>query len=153
MKETQQPLDRAFNVAVNQIANRLFPTGFDVGAEAPDSLLGIVAHVKATGRMLVWNGASSRTIFADPETNYAFRAWHDWCHWRGNLPFTLEGERQAAAMQMDHVRTLFGDGPIARRFCRLIEAEVIGQAECYARTGGYPLDQRAFTVSYLTETA
>ena len=39
------------------------------------------------------------TIFADPEINVMFRAWHDYVHLKYNLPFNLEGELEAAFIQ------------------------------------------------------
>jgi len=144
-----EPLDQAFNVAVRAMAARLCPRGYDVGPEAPDTFEALVRHVNATGRVLVWNGASEGTIFADPETNYAFRAWHDCSHIIGGFDFTLTGEIKTAALQRQHLRTIYGDGPAAARFGRLVDCEVIGQAEHYLATGSFPTDQRAFAQAYL----
>ncbi len=142
------PLDRAFNVAVLHMASRLFPTGFDVAAEAPSTLEELTSHVRKTGRMLVWNGASENTIFADPEVNYAFRAWHDWQHLMYQFPFTLEGERAAAEAQIAQLSRLY-DGAALARFARLVLCEVVGQAEYKERTGDFPTDQVAFARDWL----
>lgn len=142
------PLDAGFNVAVQTIARRLFPTGYDVAEEAPATLEQLNAHIAATGRMLVWSGASERTIFDDAETNYAFRAWHDWCHWKGQLPFNEEGERAAYAMQLDHLRTVYGERP---EWEAILHAEVVGQFDYAAEHGHFPEDQRAFVASYLQQ--
>ena len=145
----QAPLDRAFNVAVNHIASVLFPTGFDVADTAPSSLSELQQHVAATGRMLVWDGASDATIFGDDETNFAFRAWHDWCHLFGGFTFDLAGETLAMQMQQRHIRTLYGNGAQTDRWCKLLEAEIVGQARYHAATGAFPADQVAFTRQYL----
>jgi hypothetical protein len=138
------------NVAVMQIASQLFPTGFDVSDNAPDTFDKLKAHVAKTGRMLVWNGASDKTIFADEEVNFAFRAWHDWCHLAGEFPFTPEGEKDAACMQLQHIRALFGRTKEADYMCRLVWTEVVGQVEYHLHhNGAFPSDQAAFTKHYL----
>lgn len=140
------PFDRGFNAAVLHIASRLFPTGYDVADKAPGSFDALKAHVARTGRMLVWSGASDDTIFADREVNWAFRAWHDWCHLSGGFDFTLAGETEAAKMQIEHVRALYGRRP---DWERIIWAEVVGQATYFRDQGKFPAEQRAFTESYV----
>jgi len=140
-----KPFDTGLNVAVLQIASQLFPTGYDVGPEAPDTLQKLTAHISATGRMLVWNGESDATIFGDPEVNWAFRAWHDWAHWAGQFPFDLAGETKAAELQVFHLVKLYGATDRVVGWASLILAEVIGQAFAFDRTGEFPKDQRAFT--------
>lgn len=144
----QQPFNLAFNVAVNHIAGKLFPCGFDVGPDAPATLDDLNRQF-ASGRHKVDNRHSENTVFACPETNWAFRAWHDWCHWKGQYPFTLDGEAAVARMQIEHVRMLYGGGPMLEAFSALIRAEVIGQASYYAATGKFPEDQRAFVRDFL----
>ena len=145
---SDQPFNLAFNVAVNHIAGKLFPCGFDVGPDAPATLEALNAQF-ATGRHKVDNRRSDNTIFACPETNWHFRAWHDWCHWKGQHAFTLEGESAVARMQIEHVRGLYGDGPTLDAFSQLILAEVVGQAAYYAASGEFPADQRAFVRAFL----
>ncbi len=144
-----QPFNRRFNAAVVRIAGELFPTGYDVGANAPDSLESLTAHINAKKRMIVWNGASETSIFADSEINYAFRAWHDWCHWKGQFPFNEAGEREVFNMQSDHIRLFFGDTPESREFIKLLHIEVIAQGDHFRATGEFPHDQMAFTRNYL----
>lgn len=139
------PLDTGLNVAIKQVADRIFPTGFDVASEAPETFEALVQHVETTGRMLVWSGGSDETIYACPETNYAFRAWHDWCHLTGNHAFTPEGERAACAMQQAHLLALYGDNPTTRRWCAILDAEINGQVAFNQATGGeFPVDQYSF---------
>lgn len=153
MTLVRQPIDRGFNVAVQHIASRLFPTGFDVSmveSEVPSRLATLTAHIRQTGRMLVWGGASELTCFACPETNAAFRAWHDWCHWKLQAPFTEDGERECAAMQQAHLATLYGI-EASRRWRLMIHIEVNAQlAYAQVHDGEFPVDQWAFMATWLT---
>ena len=142
-------LDIHFNAAVLTICNRVLPSGYDVSAAAPETYEELIAHLDAGERMVVYSGGSERTIYGDPEVNFAFRAWHDWCHWRGRHDFSHMGERAACAMQADHVVTLYGDSPQTRRWRRILQAEIIGQREFFDRHGEFPEDQRAFVAAYL----
>jgi hypothetical protein len=144
-------LDIQFNAAILTICSRVLPGGFDVSDEAPETYEELIAHLDAGGRMLVYSGGSERTIYGDPEVNFAFRAWHDWCHWRGRYDFSHEGERAACAMQGDHLIARYGDSPQTRRWQCILHAEIIGQREYFDRHGAFPEDQRAFVAAYLAE--
>lgn len=146
-------MDREVNAGVVAIARRLLPCGFDLAADAPDSLEKLNAHVARTGRIQVWNGASDQTIFGDAEINYAFRAWHDWSHWRGQHAFTPRGEAAVARMQVTHIRALYGRGRVARKLARMVRAEVIGQIRHHLRHGAFPEDQASFAATYLLAPA
>lgn len=148
-----KPFSNAFNAAVVTMANRLFPTGFDV-SETLDvtSLDGLRAAIKANGgRMVVWAGASEDTIYADAEVNYAYRAWHDWCHLTRGFQFTLHGEQAAARLQMDHVRSLYGNGPDQRYWQWLLHCEAVEQTKYFLKNGDFVQDQRDFTTAKLAE--
>lgn len=145
----QEPLNRKFNVAVLHIASKLYPKGFDVGPKAPGTLHELNDQVMSTGRMLVWDGASDKTIFADPEVNYAFRAWHDFHHYRSQLGFDLAGEAAVAELQKRDIFKVYGATAEAREFARLIDAEVVAQTAFADHTGSFPADQRAFVVEFL----
>lgn len=86
--------------------------------------------------LIVWSGASDRTIYGDPAVNWAFRAWHDSLHLKLNAPFTLEGEKRVA---LEQARLVDSDA-----IARIILAEVVGQAEYFAKQGEFPVDQVAF---------
>jgi hypothetical protein len=145
-----QPLNPAFNCAVVGMANRLFPCGYDVSDVAPSTFAELCDHIKRTGRICVWNGASDRTIFGsgNAEINYAFRAWHDWSHWRYSLDFTRDGEYAVAHRQMDHMIALYGIDA-AQPFCHLIACEVIGQFDYREAYGDFPADQMEFARGWL----
>lgn len=151
-------LDRGFNVAVHTIANRLFPTGFDVSDNAPETLTDLKAHVRRTGRIVVARKGSDRTIFGDPETNFAFRAWHDHCHLRdANGRFNLSapghefdqvGEFETFQEQWKDLTKQYGS-PKAR-WIDILHAEIMGQFAYHEIHGEFPHDQRAFVEAYLT---
>jgi hypothetical protein len=143
-----EPVNDQLNVAVTTLAARLFPAGYDVGETAPSSLAELNDHIERTGRMLVWNGASDHTIFGGSgEMNWAFRAWHDWAHWRYQLPFNEAGERAAAFVQVAHLVRLYGDDDDVVDMAALVLTEVMGQAQHKNRAGEFPPDQRAFTLA------
>ena len=146
-----QPLDTGLNAAIMHISTKLFPSGFDVSPDAPTTFDELKAHLDAGKRMVVFSGGSGATIYADPEVNWCFRAWHDWCHWRGNYPLSLAGERATCGMQARHLLTLYGNGPSVRRWIRIIHAEIIGQANFYKEHAHFPVDQYAFVARHLGE--
>ena len=155
-----EPLFRPFNVIVNSIAANLYPTGFDVSENAPASWYRLYHHVQTTGRMEVSNVNSEKTIFADAETNYAFRAWHDHCHLRdaegvflgwGTYPgrFDWAGEVWVYQQMVQDVVKMY-------RYCSphidsLIEAEVLGQFLHKEVWGAFVEDQREFTIAYMKD--
>ena len=145
-----QPFSTSFNVAVNHIAARLWPKGFDVCNVAPSSLESLKNTVRENGRLTVWGGGSERTIFGDAETNYAFRAWHDWHHIDGDLPFTFEGEAEVCQRQLADLARLYGNDTMTQAgWAALLVIEVIGQRAYEDRHGAFPDDQRAFAVECL----
>ena len=146
-------LDIQLNAAVLAVAHRLFPCGFLVAEIAPQSYEELVARLDAGLPMLVYSGGSERTIYGCPEVNYSFRAWHDWCHWRGRHNFSFEGETAVCCMQGAHLVALYGECPRTRWWKRILHAEVIGQREYFNRHGVFPDDQRAFVESYLAHTS
>jgi len=118
-------MDRALNCAVLHIASRIFPTGFDIAMDAPASFEDLVSHLSRTGRMVVWSGGPKSLVFEDREVQYAFRAWHNVCHWRGNLRFTTTGELGTLAMHRRHLIAIYDDTEQLRRWCAMIEPEIV----------------------------
>ena len=143
------PLDIHLNVAVMHMADVVCPAGFDVSDTAPSTFPELMAFIETHRRITVFSGGSEKTIYADREVNYCFRAWHDWCHWRGRFDFSLEGETAVWQMQCDHFRSLFGDSAMTRRWQKILYVEVVEQWLFHERHGYFPDDQMAFTRSYL----
>lgn len=154
------PLFPRWNVAVMHLANRTNPRGWDVKSgtgyrldagndvEAPATLEAQKAWVRRHGRVCVDGRHSLMTIYGDPEVNYAFRAWHEATHIRLNAPFTRAGEARVCAAQQADVAKLYGRRE-AFMFAHILHCEVLEQAEELERTGRFPADQRAFTLSRL----
>ena len=122
---------------LNQAILSLAPA-FDARDHAPASF----SELRQCERMVVWAGASERTIYRDPRVNWAFRAWHDAAHLAIDAPFTLAGERAACEYQIAELLRAFPCAPASA--VHLIRREVIGQAEHFAATGQFPADQIAF---------
>ena len=161
-----EPLSRPFNVIINAIAAKLYPTGFDVSENAPGNWFDLFDRVYNTGRMTVSNVNSEKTIFADAEHNYAFRAWHDHCHLRnrdsiflgsghtrplsnGAYPGTFDwaGEVWVYQQMVQDVVKVYGE--CSPDISKILEAEVIGQFLHKEVWGDFPNDQMAFTRDYL----
>jgi hypothetical protein len=145
------PLDRGLNTAILHIASRLFPCGYDVADNPPEGCDALTRHLNAGGRMIVWAGGSDATIYGDREVNYAFRAWHDFCHWRGEFDYSLRGEAATWSLQRDQVLALFGDNTRTRWWLGLLRAEIVGQGEYFSRYQRFPNDQRAFVTAYIAD--
>jgi len=144
-----RPLDVGLNAAILEITSRLFPDGFDVCETAPSTYQELKNHLDAGKRLVVYSGGSNGTIYADPEVNYAFRAWHDYTHWKGSFDFSVEGETAVCQEQCRQLVERYGDS--ARRWCGILRAEVIGQRLFYQRHKKYVSDQRAFIEEYIRD--
>jgi hypothetical protein len=144
-----RPLDPTFNDAVIDIAKRLFPSGFDVSRRAPGTYEELKILLDAGQRLVVYDGGSEHTIYGDPATNYAFRAWHDWTHWAGRHDLTFEGEMAVCASQQQHLLILYGPTVQTRRWCDLVHAEIVGQATYHRYHKRFPDNQGAFVEAFL----
>ena len=143
-------LDPMLNVAVLHMAALKFPRGYDVRPNAPDTLERLCAWLDSGKRMAVYDGGSDYTIFGDPQVNYAFRAWHDWQHWKYRLPFTPAGAAKACLLQINDLWVEYGPSRRMERWARIIDAEVNGQLQyAAAHANQFPNDQSAFVRAYL----
>lgn len=138
-----------FERAVNAMASELLPEGFDSSDSAPETFEALQAHYDATGRILVWNGASDKTIFATPESNLAFRAWHDFTHLKHTQDFTLTGEAKTCDCQIAAMSETIGRW--AWILAPILQAEIVGQALYEAKHGKFPVNQKAFCIAYLQD--
>lgn len=112
---------------------------FEARDVAPDTFANLKSS-QTGGRLVVWSGESSNTIYGDASSNWAFRAWHDFLHLKLNAPFTLEGEIHVAKAQASQCGTLAAS---------IIMAEVQGQVEYFNKYGKFPVNQIEFIENYL----
>lgn len=144
-------LSKTFNDVTCLLTDILLPSGFDI---TPDdnrcsTLHKITDYYNATGRVLVWSGASDKSIFGDPRVNHAFRAWHDYVHITRQLPFTQAGEHDVMLAQQRHVKAL-RLRPQAEQAClALLECEIDDQIQALIDTGAFIDDQVQFTINQL----
>lgn len=141
-----RPMSPAFNAAVWTCANACLPRGWAVDDRQHRTLADLTEELTLTGRLTVWREASGQTVFADEETNYAFRAWHDYRHVMGGYEMTPAGERATAEAQVRDLVKLYGTGPDVIHMAQMLLTEVVGQLEHEIITGSFPEDQRAFAV-------
>lgn len=143
------PLDSRMNAAILSVAASLFPDGFDVSEDAPGTYPALKEHLDAGKRLVVYDGGCEGTIYVDPTVNHAFRAWHDFSHWKGGHDFSVEGECAVFEMQRQHLLYAYGDQ--AERWIAILNAEVIGQRLFYERYKRFVDDQRGFIDAYLRD--
>lgn len=110
---------------------------YEVSDQAPSTYEELLKQSIAS--IVVWSGASDLTVFGDPSVNHAFRAWHDSLHIHMQAPFNLQGETLVAKEQA-RILSTYGD-----TYGDIIMIEVVGQAQYLQETGGFPVDQEAFT--------
>ena len=149
MKPAYRILDIGFNVAVAHLADKT-ARSFRVADIAPHTYEEVIHQIETHGIIVVWSGASEHTIFGDPEINYAFRAWHDWCHWRGGRDFSPAGEIAASRMQCAHLRrSLRRYAPHAGAGVKSSKLRSSARYVTESSTENSRVDQYAFVVDYL----
>lgn len=88
----QKPLIAAFDPTVLALARQRLPRGWKACGGSPNSLEDVIKVFERTGDMIVTNSVPKTAVFGDFATLVAFRAWHDWLHWKYVGEFTLPGE-------------------------------------------------------------
>ncbi len=133
-----KPLNPEFNAAV---LNRAKSIKICLTADGTlcDSLEKITRIYRLHGYILVWTGASDKTIFGCRITNYKFRAWHDLIHIKLQAPFTPEGEYQVMLEQINELPA----------FKEILECEIMGQVQYEQENGFFPEDQIEFARAYM----
>lgn len=146
-----RPLSRSLENQIAALCNRSAPYRVEpipVASGAPDSLTTLLDQTHAIGpwrddqgmlvgtRIPVWSGASNRTIWSSPESNWTFRAWHDSHHILLGAEFDRAGELRVAR----HACALIHGKPERA----ILWAELQGQQDYFARYSAYPENQRAF---------
>jgi hypothetical protein len=144
-----QSLDPALNAAIVYMASRFLPNGFTASPKAPSTYEELKALLDNGKQIVVFSGGSGKTIYGDKRVNYAFRAWHDYCHWNGKVPLTMDGEVAAFELQCRQLYDTFGFNGQTLRWRNILHAEVVGQAQYYERHKRFPINQRMFVEHYL----
>jgi hypothetical protein len=75
------------------MASRFLPKGFKTARKAPSTYEEIKTLLDNGKPIVVDSGGSNHTIYADKHINYAFRAWHDYCYWKGRVAPRAPGRR------------------------------------------------------------
>jgi hypothetical protein len=146
-----QSIDPDLDMAIMTITAKLLPAGYEVSHEAPQSYEALRVRLDAGRRMRVWNGGSGWTIYGNAAINFAFRAWHDLCHYIGCHDFTLKGEIDTCELQCRQLADHFRGMARVPEWQATIRAEVIGQALYFHRNKRFPDDQRGFVLAYLAD--
>ena len=134
-----KPVSESLNRQILKLAPR-----FTVSNEAPNSYSGLIRGAMK-GIFLVYDGASSNTIYVDPHVNHAFRAWHDSLHLEHDLTFSLADELQMAELHRNAIEGSFEKA--------LIYADVAEQVRFWYTNRKYVDNQRAFVLTKLEEAA
>ncbi len=93
--------------------------------------------------LVIWSGASDKTIFGCPKVNHAFRALHDALHLETRMNFSVESEIELGRIQASKYSSqLIQD---------LIYCEVSLQAMHYRDTGNFVSNQVEFTHNFFSK--
>ena len=153
LDSTLQPLDGTLNDAVLTVTRQLVPIFYVDDATAPSTYRQLCRHMDAGHVLVVADEGSDHTIFGDPSVNHAFRAWHDYTHWRYGYDFSVQGEMHNCNAQIEHLLHFYGPTEDVFRWAEFLVAEVIGQLLYYKKYGEYIADQRAFVQAYIEDAA
>jgi hypothetical protein len=119
------------------------PLAYSVSKLAPENLRGLKAA--STSRMVIFGEFSDRTIFGDPRSNHAQRAWHDKYHLALEAETDMLGEWRVAMAQAKDAARLMGDTVADWMF-----ADIFGQTLHMWKYSLFPLDQVGFVYHFIT---
>lgn len=102
-----------------------------------------------TGKILVWIGASDKTIFGENPSgingNWAFRCFHEMTHISRGIGFNFAGESMVCSIQCSMIPV---DWVLERE---LIQIEIIGQNQYFNIHKCFLKDQRKFAIDYMID--
>lgn len=127
-------MTRDFNRLILSQASKLRYTVKDTAPSTERDLF-------APSGLVIWSGASERTIWGDAIVNHAFRAIHDTLHLQTGMGFSIDEEIELGRIQANQYTGLLAD---------IVYLEVAGQAKYFKTHGVFVPDQVVFTVSNLT---
>ena len=111
---------------------------FQAAEEAPQTYRELAQY--RGEKLVVWNGASDRTIYAHRDVNYAFRAIHDMTHLELNAPFDTHGEYRVARRCLDNARA----AGLSTDALKALYFDSFGQFAYFRRYGQFIEDQEGF---------
>ncbi len=142
------PLDPSLNQAILQIVKMIFPKGYQVQPSDDKRAQEVWKRFDA-GVAIAPSNNSGYTIFDDPKVNYAMRVWHDWTHWKLQKTFQNVHEIQVNDQQKRDLIKVFGRTSQTMRWCKILDADTVGQLQYKQKFGDFPRDQHAFVTAYL----
>lgn len=101
-----------------------------------------LVDLNASGRLYVWSGASSSSIYPSAECNWLFRGHHDTLHLETGLRFDYEGELELTKRGITELG--LSTSPLLER---LYWIDNVGQQLYYYKHGYFPVNQLAFAIS------
>jgi hypothetical protein len=117
---------------------RKLEISYSVADNAPATEHELLQHAK---HLVIWSGASDKTIYQDASVNWAFRAWHDRMHVQTGLSFA-----PGAEIELGRIQAAQCDSALMQD---LIYCEVARQVMVLQATGEFVADQFDFTVKAL----
>lgn len=129
-----QDLIRFVNQKIMQDAKRLT---YAVSSVAPSTEIELFGSTS----LVIWSGASDKTIFCDESVNWAFRALHDSMHLKTGLGFDVESEKELGRIQASQY-----ESDVMRE---LIFCQITMQADHFGTTGQFVVNDFDFTMSHL----
>ena len=141
-KHDVDALKRAMTELVHRVAMQQ-PLVYSVRRHAPENIHELKAA--STSRMVILGEFSDRTIFGDPSSNHAQRAWHDNYHLELSADTDMLGEWRVAIAQANEASRLMGDTAADWIF-----SDIFGQTLHMQKYGLFPLDQMGFVHHFVT---
>jgi hypothetical protein len=99
----------------------------------------------STSPLVIYAGASERTIYGEPSANWAQRAIHDTWHLKLEAGTDPQGELRVALAQALELARISGDILADFAFC-----DTAGQTWAMQKFGCFPVDQIGFVVELIT---
>jgi len=116
---------------------------YSVAEHAPGSFQELKAA--STSQLVIYAGASDRTIYGEPSVNWAQRAIHDTLHLELSAGTDPLGELRVALAQALEVARVSGDVLADFAFC-----DTAGQTWATQKFGCFPVDQVGFVMELIT---
>lgn len=111
----------------------------------------MIRAYRATGKLVIWSGASDNTVFGDASINWLFRAWHDFSHIRSGVCNREHGPLGCFEPIAEYAVADWQCVGLSDSLAKIVQLEVSGQARHFATTGKFIVDQVAYTLEAFNE--